>query len=116
MQDGRSLSQLYNELSLNKDDFNVSLPSIKGLRSNLYQYQRASVAAMMHKETNKKPITDPLYVELKGVKGDAIYCRPGDMEILYERPLAAQCQGGLLCEELGACVQLVEACLTITSS
>ncbi|KAJ7193843.1 P-loop containing nucleoside triphosphate hydrolase protein [Mycena pura] len=72
-----------------------------GLRSKLYRYQRRSVAAMVQKEMDLTDEPDPLYLPVKGMKGEEFYLQPGTMEVLIERPLVTPCRGGILCEELG---------------
>lgn len=76
---------------------------IFGLRSTLYPYQRRSVAAMLHKEIPLQSITDPAYIQVKGVGpgGDTFYLQPTTLELLRHCPRTSAVRGGVLCEELG---------------
>lgn len=75
--------------------------AIEGMRSDLYTYQRRSVAAMIQKETCPVDIPDPLFIPIIGIDGREFYMQPATMEILQERPMVQQNRGGVLCEELG---------------
>lgn len=115
--DNRTTTRIYSDLpspdlqslcgELTQSQTCVDIPSIlsggrvKGLRSSLFGYQAESVLAMLGKETNKSSIPDPLYIPLPGMNRQSFHLRPGDMEILKERPTLAQAPGGVLCEELG---------------
>jgi hypothetical protein len=79
----------------------LSGDEIGGMRSKLYSYQRHSVAAMIQKETQPIDIPDPLFIPIIGIDGSEFYLQPATMEILQERPMVHQNQGGVLCEELG---------------
>jgi hypothetical protein len=74
---------------------------IEGMRSELYPYQRRSVAAMIQKETQPVDIPDPLFVPIVGIDGSEFSLQPATTEILQERPMVQQNRGGVLCEELG---------------
>ena len=79
----------------------LSGDEIEGMRSELYPYQRHSVAAMIQKETQPLDIPDPLFIAILGIDGSEFYLQPATMEILQERPMVQQNRGGVLCEELG---------------
>ncbi|KAF9227568.1 hypothetical protein BS17DRAFT_693859 [Gyrodon lividus] len=79
----------------------VAGKAIWGLRSNLYGYQRRSVAAMIQKEMNTSPVPDPLYITLTCMSGTRCYLQPSTMILLSECPKVAPARGGILCEELG---------------
>lgn len=74
-----------------------------GMRSELYSYQRRSVAAMIQKETVPIDIPDPLFIPIVGINGREFYMQPATMEMLQDRPMVHQNRGGILCEELGKC-------------
>lgn len=90
-------------------DFEDSLEGL-GMRSQLYTYQRRSVAAMLQKELDPRDVPDPLYIPLKTIDGKEFYLQPGTMEVLQERPMTAPCRGGILCEELGVQVRRIIYC------
>jgi hypothetical protein len=81
-------------------DFDDSLDGI-GMRSNMYNYQRRSVTAMIKKEMDTADTPDPLFIPLTSIFFETFYLQPGTMEILRERPAVAACRSGVLCEELG---------------
>ncbi|KAI5122210.1 hypothetical protein M0805_002699 [Coniferiporia weirii] len=97
--DQRSLAQIFSELATTKVD--VCLPDIPRLRTLLYDYQRESVATMLEREAPGKDIDDPLYIPVKGMRGERFYFQPASMELLLARPRLSQSRGGFLCEELG---------------
>lgn len=72
-----------------------------GLRSQLYGYQRRSIAVMIDRELNHLPVQDPSFVTVCGMRGEKYFFQPSTMIILRERPMVFNCRGGLLCEELG---------------
>jgi hypothetical protein len=72
-----------------------------GLRSRLYQYQRATVAAMIQQETRNIPVSDPLFISLRSIEGVNFFLQPASLEVLHEQPTVAPPQGGILCEEMG---------------
>ncbi|KAH7889500.1 P-loop containing nucleoside triphosphate hydrolase protein [Phlebopus sp. FC_14] len=74
---------------------------IWGLRTKLYAYQRHSVAAMMEKEMNCRPVSDPLYITVADMSGEKYSLHPSTMTILRDCPLLTGTRGGILCEELG---------------
>jgi len=59
---------------------------------------------MLQKELDTRDVPDPLFIPVMGVDNKVFYMQPGTMEILKERPMTMPCRGGILCEELGACV------------
>ncbi|KXN91423.1 DNA repair protein rad5 [Leucoagaricus sp. SymC.cos] len=112
--DGRTLAEIYSDLAsptveptcicnetvarlLNYDDDLEGL----GFRSILYRYQRRSIAAMITRELDLRPVPDPLYLQVSTLNGKLFYVQPGTMEMTTERGMMAPTQGGLLCEELG---------------
>ncbi|KAF9246232.1 P-loop containing nucleoside triphosphate hydrolase protein [Melanogaster broomeanus] len=110
--DNRSMAEIYSELpspvlhSVSDDPKQLSHhiasgKAIWGLRSNLYGYQRQSVAAMIQKETNTSPVPDPLYITVTCMSGTKYYLQPSTMSLLRECPMVASARGGILCEELG---------------
>ncbi|KAF9556010.1 hypothetical protein CPC08DRAFT_711560 [Agrocybe pediades] len=112
--DRRSLSDIYSNLPSPQAaripgyewitdrllDFEDNLEGF-GMRSSLYKYQRQSVAAMLQKELDLRPIPDPLHIPMNTLDGRVFYVQPGTAEVLLERPIVAPCRGGILCEELG---------------
>jgi hypothetical protein len=72
-----------------------------GLKTQLFGYQRETVAAMLQKELNHHDIPDPLFVPIVGLDSTMFYLQPAKMEILIERPQVSSTRGGILCEELG---------------
>lgn len=90
----------YGDIASRLLDFSDGLEGF-GMRSNLYRYQRRSVAAMLQKELDLRDVPDPLYVPLAAVDGKLFHLQPGTMEVLQERPRSSPCRGGILCEELG---------------
>ncbi|KAI0823521.1 P-loop containing nucleoside triphosphate hydrolase protein [Trametes gibbosa] len=97
--DNRSLLDIYNALP--SPSATPTKGRIPGLRTNLYNYQRRSVATMIARETNPGTIEHPLYVPMKGLDGRVFYMQPATMEILSELPRVSAVRGGILCEELG---------------
>lgn len=105
------MAEIYSDLPspcISVDELEHSIPQrvlageeIEGLRSQLYSYQRRSVAAMAQKETQPKDIPDPLFIPITGIGGKEYYMQPFTMEILQSRPMVHQNRGGVLCEELG---------------
>jgi hypothetical protein len=76
---------------------------LPGMKSVLHQYQRASIAKMLHKETHPGSMIDPLFVPLKNLlTGDTFYFQPTTLTITPTPPHMAQPYGGILGEELGA--------------
>ena len=76
---------------------------IFGLRSTLHPYQKKSVAAMLHKESPSQSISDPTYIQVRGVgaDGEMFYLQPATLELLLHCPRMSTVRGGILCEELG---------------
>lgn len=74
---------------------------IAGLQTNLYRYQRHSVAFMAQKELDPGSCADPLYVGVLGLDNRTFYVQPGTLEVLQNPPQATGTPGGILCEELG---------------
>ena len=76
---------------------------IFGLLSTLHPYQRASVAAMLLKESPSRYIHDPTYIQISGVGANEkpFYLQPTTLEILQDCPRTSTARGGILCEELG---------------
>ncbi|THH11563.1 hypothetical protein EW146_g8002 [Bondarzewia mesenterica] len=114
--DGRTLAEIYSQLPSpytssssqlkNGSDsistcLTLSGPSVKGLRSRLYQYQRETVSAMLHKELGLLNMPDPLYLPLRDMDQHVLYLQPNTMDILQQCPTVAEGRGGILCEELG---------------
>ncbi|KDQ61066.1 hypothetical protein JAAARDRAFT_32059 [Jaapia argillacea MUCL 33604] len=79
----------------------LAAENIEGLRSQLYPYQRRSVATMLQKELCVSEILDPLYIPLRGLDGQVFHLQPATTELLRECPLVSTTRGGVLCEELG---------------
>ncbi|KAF8844559.1 hypothetical protein BDN67DRAFT_1000237 [Paxillus ammoniavirescens] len=111
--DNRSMAEIYSDLRspiLESASGNLLSLShhiaygkpIWGLRSNLYGYQRQSVATMIQKEMNTGPVPDPLYITLTCMSGTKCYLQPSTMSLLRERPMVTSARGGILCEELGS--------------
>ncbi|KAI0647582.1 P-loop containing nucleoside triphosphate hydrolase protein [Trametes meyenii] len=97
--DNRTLLDIYNTLpSPSAEPLEGDIP---GLRTNLYRYQRRSVATMIARETSGGSVEHPLYVPIKGVDGKVFFMQPATMEILSNRPRVSAVPGGILCEELG---------------
>ncbi|KAF8635489.1 hypothetical protein AX17_003879 [Amanita inopinata Kibby_2008] len=81
-------------------DWNDDLQGF-GMRSRLYQYQRRSVATLIQKEMDPRPIPDPLYASKVDLRGEVFYYQPGKSEVYREQPMVSPARGGILCEELG---------------
>jgi hypothetical protein len=94
-------------------DFDDDLEGL-GMQSELYRYQRRSVAAMLQKELDAQDVPDPLYISVRALDGRVFYLQPGTSEILLECPMTAPCRGGILCEELGISETDVVSPLLIT--
>lgn len=75
--------------------------SIKGMRSDLYEYQKRTVARMYEVELSREELDNPLFILVKGMGDGTFFLQPGTMELLRERPLVQRNRGGILCEELG---------------
>ncbi|KAF7800294.1 hypothetical protein EIP86_011542 [Pleurotus ostreatoroseus] len=60
---------------------------------------------MLDRELYPRMTPDPLFVPIHGIVGIGgdmtFYWQPATMEVLRDRPSAAQVRGGILCEELG---------------
>jgi len=97
-QDNRTMAEIYGDLLSPQA---IRCEEIDGMESELYNYQRHSVAAMVQKETAPSAIADPLFIPVVGLDGQEFYLQPARMEILRERPFITQNRGGVLCEELG---------------
>ncbi|TFK30303.1 hypothetical protein FA15DRAFT_663708 [Coprinopsis marcescibilis] len=112
--DGRTLAEIYSELCSpdpglvrgygdissrlqNHDDDLAGL----GLRSELYGYQRMSVATLLEHELSEKSVPNPLYIPLSSLDGKPYYFQPGTSEVLLEKQMVTPGKGGILCEELG---------------
>ncbi|KAI0313126.1 SNF2 family N-terminal domain-containing protein [Amylostereum chailletii] len=74
---------------------------IPGLESRLHQYQRQSVATMLHKETGSSRISDPLYIPMVGIDKTIFFLQPASMQVLKECPMVVPARGGILCEDMG---------------
>lgn len=99
--DNRTMAEIYSDLpSLVSSRFDVG-QEIRGLRSDLYEYQRQSVAVMIEKELSKQPVQDPLYIPISSIDGERFYFQPPTLTVSRECPTVARCKGGILCEELG---------------
>lgn len=117
MQDGQNLSEIYNSLASPSPDIDARYANqshrslvndilfsdgiLDGMRSELYRYQRRSVAAMLQKELLHSHIPDPLYIPMQGLDGKVFHFQPATMEIFSEPPKVWQSCGGILCEEMG---------------
>ncbi|KAL4067811.1 P-loop containing nucleoside triphosphate hydrolase protein [Scleroderma citrinum] len=107
--DNRTMAEIYNDLNspmvsdtcvpLSRQIANGS--RIWGLRSQLYEYQRRSVAVMIDKELCCMPVQDPLFVTVCGMRGEKCFLQPSSMTFLCQQPMVFNSRGGLLCEELG---------------
>ena len=109
LQDNRTMAEIYNDLdSPTVPDDCVSLArqiasgkQVWELRSQLYGYQRRSIAVMIEKELNRTPVQDPSFVKVCGMRGEKYFFQPSSTIILCECPMVSTSRGGLLCEELG---------------
>ena len=104
-QDGRTLAHIYSEMASPSPvpGYSDIISGRLGIRSTLYKYQQRSVAAMLQRELDDRDVPDPLFISLTTVDSNkrTFYLQPGTTEVLQERPMAASCRGGILCEELG---------------
>ncbi|KIY61505.1 hypothetical protein CYLTODRAFT_495226 [Cylindrobasidium torrendii FP15055 ss-10] len=110
--DNRSLAEIYgdlpspytpidpNELSSRFLDATDDLEGI-GLRTELYWYQRETIASLIMKEKSCADIDNPLYLRLTSRNGNVFYYQPGTMTFRLEKPVTSPAAGGILCEELG---------------
>jgi hypothetical protein len=113
-QDSRLLAEIYGDLEspsvqvhtdVQHPDGDVIRQIIEGepvlgLRTDLYSYQRRTVAAMVARELDSRPAPDPLCLSLSCVDGRTVYWQPTRMEFYREQPVVHQTRGGILCEEL----------------
>ena len=84
--------------------------AIWGLRTNLYGYQRHSVAGMLYRESSTHPVPDPLYIPISSISGTCFYVRPSTMTVFRDCPMFSPSRAGILCEELGMFEPSVETC------
>ncbi|KIJ69192.1 hypothetical protein HYDPIDRAFT_179066 [Hydnomerulius pinastri MD-312] len=110
--DNRTMAEIYSDLhspTINITSHNripivhdiINGRAIWGLKSKLYGYQRQSVAVMIEKEMNSRPVPDPLYVAVTSISGEKYYLQPSTTNLLRECPMVTPTRGGILCEELG---------------
>ncbi|KZS89961.1 hypothetical protein SISNIDRAFT_488820 [Sistotremastrum niveocremeum HHB9708] len=80
----------------------LSCSSPTGMRSQLYKYQRETVAKMVELESDNRVAVNPLFLKLNSPEtGRSFYLQPILLEVTMEPPLMAQGRGGILAEELG---------------
>ncbi|KAH7909861.1 P-loop containing nucleoside triphosphate hydrolase protein [Hygrophoropsis aurantiaca] len=113
--DNRTMADVYNTMHSP-----TTVPTSQyhewGLRTGLYHYQRQTVDAMIERESTSKPITDPLFVPVFGVRGDQFFIFPSTWEIRRECPLVSRNCGGILCEELGTGKTLMILALILSTA
>lgn len=87
---------------------------ITGLKTELYSYQRRSVAAMIKKEQDPAKVRDPRKQRCTDVIGQPFYLDMNDGSLYRQRPLYYEPRGGILAETMGygktfICIALVMA-------
>jgi hypothetical protein len=92
--------QGYGEISTRLLNLEDTLEGL-GIRSVLNIHQRRSVASMLQRELDKRPVPDPLFIRLTTVDETGYFLRPETMEFQKNLPVTDPCRGGILCEDSG---------------
>lgn len=92
--------QIFSDLS-SADGPNNALPEIPYLRSQLYDYQKESLGAMLRREEPNAFTDDPLYIRVLDMRDEVFFLQPSILGIYASCPQIFRSQGGFLCEELG---------------
>ncbi|ETI28696.1 hypothetical protein G647_01147 [Cladophialophora carrionii CBS 160.54] len=88
--------------------------SIIGLKTQLYPYQKRSVAAMLQKEVHPSKSRDPRKPQFRDLNGTEFYFDVHEGVLLRHPHLYSECRGGILAETMGygktlICIALVLA-------
>lgn len=92
------VSDVYSQDAMN----DVLGSSVPGLITELYPYQRRSIAVMVQKEAEPGKVADPRLVAMNGQDGTQWYADPVVGTILKEPRYYDGIPGGILAEEMGA--------------
>jgi hypothetical protein len=80
----------------------VLTSGVDGFRTNLFTYQKETIASMIQQELHPGSDTDPLYLPLQSILDQStFYFNPITLDVSQRPPLTAQCHGGILCEDMG---------------
>lgn len=101
-QDNRTLSDIFSQLpsplEAPPDD---ALPP--GLKSQLYRYQKRTLARMLKQERGDHAVPDPTFLSAASVAcGSLFYLQPSTMTIRRAVPLFSPRHSGILCEDMGS--------------
>lgn len=92
----------------------ISISAIPGLTTELYPYQRRSIAVMVQKEAEPGTVLDPRLLAIHGQDGSVWYVDPVVGAVLKEPRYYDGVAGGILAEEMGSgktiiCLSLILA-------
>ncbi|EME49804.1 hypothetical protein DOTSEDRAFT_68558 [Dothistroma septosporum NZE10] len=74
---------------------------LRGLRTNLYAYQRRSAGAMLQRESVARKILDPRMEERIAADGTPFFYNAREFEFRRSPEYAEACRGGVLAETMG---------------
>lgn len=92
--------QGYGEISTRLLNLEDTLEGL-GIRSILNSHQRYSVASMLQRELDKRPVPNPLFIRLSTMDETQYFLQPEKMEFQKNLPTTVPCPGGILCEDSG---------------
>ncbi|KAF4996228.1 hypothetical protein FDECE_12529 [Fusarium decemcellulare] len=89
--------------------------NVPGLKSELYLYQRRSVALMLQKEVQPESVLDPRLLHVKDQEGGGWYLDPVAGAVLKEPRYYDGVSGGILAEQMGSGKTIMSLALVLAT-